>query len=189
MVKKIIILISIVIASAISALAFLIVHFSGVQCDKANSAIVLGAGLHNDVPSPVFQARIDYAIDLYKKGAIQYVYFTGGIGDTASISEAESAKIYALEKGVPSEAIYTEVTSRSTIENLSNVAIMIPQNEQPLIVSDPLHTYRAVLIAKSLDIDALPAPTPYTRYVTLKTQVPFLVREVYYTLKFILSGT
>lgn len=49
-----------------------------------------------------------------------------------------------------------------------------------IIVSDPLHMKRSMLMAKDYEIEALSSPTPTTRYQTLKTKLPFLAREVFF---------
>lgn len=49
-----------------------------------------------------------------------------------------------------------------------------------LVVSDPLHMWRSVAMARDLGLDAYPSPTPTTRFRTWKTKRPFLLRETYY---------
>ena len=49
-----------------------------------------------------------------------------------------------------------------------------------IIVSDPLHMKRAMLMAKDYGIEACSSPTPTTMYKSAKTQIPFLAREVFF---------
>jgi len=49
-----------------------------------------------------------------------------------------------------------------------------------IIVSDPLHMKRAILMAKDYGIEACSSPTPTTMYKSAKTQIPFLAREVFF---------
>ena len=52
--------------------------------------------------------------------------------------------------------------------------------ETALIVSDPLHMKRAMLLAKDAGIRAYSAPTPVTMCRSLRTKIPFLAREMFY---------
>lgn len=49
-----------------------------------------------------------------------------------------------------------------------------------IIVSDPLHMKRALLLARDAGIKGYSSPTPTTRYQSLKTKMPFLAREVFF---------
>jgi len=53
-----------------------------------------------------------------------------------------------------------------------------------LIVSDPLHMRRAMRMAGDLGLDAHPSPTRTSRFQTLGTQIPMLLREVYFNLHY-----
>ena len=84
--------------------------------------------------------------------------------------------------GVPAEDILTEDTSTITQENLENAKVIMKQNgyETAIIVSDPLHMKRAMLLAKDAGIEGYSSPTPTTRYKSLKTKIPFVAREVFF---------
>ena len=49
-----------------------------------------------------------------------------------------------------------------------------------IIVSDPLHMKRAMLLEEEAGINAYSSPTPTSRYVSLRTKIPFLARETFY---------
>ncbi len=155
-----------------------IITYSDESYPVGDSAIVLGAAIWTDEPSPVFEARIDHAMDLYHANAISKIYFTGGVGEGEKWSEAEVAEMYAVGKGVSESDVVIEKTSHTTLQNLENISGFIGENEKVLIVTDPLHAWRAVMMARDLGLDAYPAPTPYTRYISFKSKAEFLVREV-----------
>jgi uncharacterized SAM-binding protein YcdF (DUF218 family) len=149
---------------------------------KADAAIVLGAEVWGNEPSPVFRERINHAINLYKTRNISKVIFTGGVGTGKQISEAEAGKLYAIKNGVSELDILTETKSRTTNQNLK-YALEVAKKDNLnnfLIVSDPLHMKRAVLMARNLGLDAFPSPTPTTRYRSIKSQLQFLSRETYF---------
>jgi uncharacterized SAM-binding protein YcdF (DUF218 family) len=149
---------------------------------KADAAIVLGAAVWGEETSPVFRERINHSINLYKNGDVRTIIFTGGIGDRDEKAEAIIAKRYAIAQGVKSSDILIETESRTTNQNLKNAQKVASSHELTkfLIVSDPLHLKRAVLMARDLGMDAYPSPTPTTRYQTLNSQLEFLTRETYF---------
>ena len=156
----------------------------------ADAAIVLGAAVVGDEPTPVFAARIDHAIGLYREGMVGTIIFTGARSPEDELSEAEAARRYALARGVPADAILTEEASRITSENIANAAqIMRRYNlESALVVSDPPHMLRSVRMACDAGIDAASSPTPTSRYQTLATQFPFIARETVLYLGYLLFG-
>jgi uncharacterized SAM-binding protein YcdF (DUF218 family) len=165
-----------------SSLAVEIYRYSSIEdAAPADAAIVLGTEVWGDQPSPVFRERINHAVDLYKAGTVRALIFTGGVGIGGPIAESEVEREYALDKGVAAEHIYVETESRTTLQNLRGAQEIVEQRElgRVLIVSDPLHMKRAVLMARDLGLDAHPSPTPTTRYQSWKSQLRFLLREVY----------
>jgi uncharacterized SAM-binding protein YcdF (DUF218 family) len=150
--------------------------------EPADAAIVLGAAVWNGQPSPVFEERIRHAIELYQNRQVGFLIFTGGVGENDQIAESLVAARYAIENGVAVQDTYCETTSRITLENLQGAQEILDQQgmRRVLIVSDPLHMRRSVVMARDLDMDAYPSPTPTTRYTGFRTQAGFLVREIYF---------
>jgi len=158
---------------------------------RADYAIVLGAAVDGDRPSPVFKARIDHAIDLWRVGTVSHIIFTGGKGQGDNISEAEAARRYAQDEyGVPTSAILVEDQSRTTMQNLvfAQPFNLGAEKGSALMVSDPLHLRRAMLMATDLGYEAYPSATPLTRYQSLSTKLPFAAREVYFLHHYWLLG-
>jgi uncharacterized SAM-binding protein YcdF (DUF218 family) len=163
------------------ALAGRIVAFSRTSDPApADAAIVLGAAVWGERPSPIFRERIRHAISLYRAGRVRALVFTGGKGQGKPLAEAEAARIYAIEHGVPAGAIFTETLSKTTYENLRQARpIVVNQGfRRVLLVSDPLHMQRAMAMAQGLGLPAYASPTPTTRYRSLRSRVKFLSREV-----------
>lgn len=149
---------------------------------QADVAIVLGASTYNGQVSPVYRERIHHALHLYNNGYVKKLIMTGGLGKGNDISDAHAAKQYALSKNMPAEDILTEDTSAITQENLENAKKIMDENGYgtALIVSDPLHMKRAMLLAKDIGITAYSSPTSTTRYVSLRTKIPFVMREMFF---------
>ena len=148
----------------------------------ADAALVLGAAIDVDQPSPVFAARIDHAVSLLQQGRVQHIIFTGGTAPGASRSEAMVARRYAMDKGVAPSAILIEDRSATTHENLA-FAMPIASKagiRSVLLVSDALHLRRAELMARGLGYSMQLSGTPTSRYRSLTTRLPFALREVYF---------
>jgi uncharacterized SAM-binding protein YcdF (DUF218 family) len=117
--------------------------------ERVETAIVLGAAVIGDAPSPVFAARLDHAATLYREGRAGRILVTGGRSGEDRLSEAASGAAWLETHGVPRGAILLEDGSRTTRQNLANAArVLGPARTAPvLIVSDPLHMRRAMAMA------------------------------------------
>lgn len=148
----------------------------------ADVAIVLGAAISDGEVSPVYRERINHAITLYEEGTVDFIILTGGFGEGSYKSDSQVAKEYALSQGIPEEKILIEEKSTITEENLEFSKEVMEENdlETAIIVSDPLHMKRAMLMAEDYNINAISSPTPTSMYKTLKTKIPFLLREEFF---------
>lgn len=174
----VIFLIGVIVISAVQVLT----HAELNPDARGDAAVVLGAAVYREQPSPVFRERINHAIDLYFQGQVEALIFTGGVGSGDRLAESEAARNYAVAAGVPQEAIWIEIVSRNTSENLAGAkAIADAQGfENLVIVSDPLHMSRAMEIADNLGLQAVSSPTPTTRYQSWEPRFSFFLREVYF---------
>ena len=153
------------------------------QAAPADTIIVLGAAAYDAVPSPVFKARIEHGLDLFKGGLAETLIFTGGYGGGgARFAESQVARRYAMRQGVPETAILIESTSQTTYQNLFEARRLMQEHglQRAIVVSDPLHMARALRLCRALGIDALGSPTPSTRFRSFRTRWEFLAREVYF---------
>jgi len=148
----------------------------------SDCAIVLGAAVYGDQPSPVFEERIKHAVALYRAGTVSKIIFTGGFGAGASHAESTVGADYAIRQGVPPSALLTETRSHTTHENLIEAKSLMSAASlrSAILVSDPLHLKRSARMASDLGIAAVTSPTPTTRYRSLKSRLGFLGRELYF---------
>ncbi len=156
----------------------------------ADAAIVLGAAVADDEPTPVFEERLRHAVSLYTSGQVKLLIMTGGTGPGDALAESEAGRHWAIANGVPSDAIRIETASHTTRENLQNALPLLEESgaRRVLVVTDPLHMQRGLRMARDLGIDAYPSPTPTSRFQTLQTQVPMLLREAWFTLGYMVTG-
>ncbi|MEI7515884.1 MAG: YdcF family protein [Betaproteobacteria bacterium] len=148
---------------------------------SADAAIVLGAAVWGNHPSPVYKERINEAIRLYKNGRVNWLIFTGGTPVSGYPSESFVARSYAISNGVPSQDILVDQRSRTTFENLIEARALMETVgiHSALLVSDPLHMRRAMFIATKLDMIAMPSPTDSSKYQSVTSQAKFLWRETW----------
>ena len=151
---------------------------------ERRAALVLGAKTQDNVMSNALRARVDYAIELYQTGQVGAVIFTGGFRDkdpAREWSESALARDYAMQRGVPSERIWIEQRSTTTLENLREAqAIVNAQGfAQVALVSDRWHLARAQAMARDLGLSVVPAPTPYSVYRSSWPQAKFIGRELW----------
>ena len=185
--NKVAILISLLVVSLI-ILSAIITAVSIAQYGKLDEkahcdvAIILGAATSGEKVSPVYRERINHGIWLFENGYVDYLILTGGVGKGNEKSDAYVAKQYAIEKGVPEQVILIEEKSKITEENLEYAKEIMDafSMDTAIIVSDPLHMKRAMLMVKDYGIEACSSPTPTTMYKSAKTQIPFLAREVFF---------
>jgi uncharacterized SAM-binding protein YcdF (DUF218 family) len=151
------------------------------RMEGADAIVVLGAAQYNGRPSPVFQARLDHAIALWRAGRAPLLVMTGGGQEGDRTTEAATGSAYAVAQGVPAEAILMEDRGRSTQESLEAVAAILAQREAgaTVFVSDRLHMLRVMRIAKDLGVDAYGSPaTDSPSDATLARRVDATVHEL-----------
>jgi uncharacterized SAM-binding protein YcdF (DUF218 family) len=131
------------------------------EARPSDAIVVLGAAQWDGKPSPVLQARLDHAFDLYIAGLAPKLIVTGGVGTGDSYSEGEVARQYLLRKGVPAAALLTETHGRTSYESMAGAAALMQRNgwHSALLVSDPFHMYRLKRMANDLGVQAATSPT------------------------------
>ncbi|CAJ1003625.1 MAG: YdcF family protein [Brevibacillus sp.] len=128
---------------------------------KADVAIVLGAAVWGDQPSPGLRERLDLALQLYREGYVPTLIVSGGLGDGKGVTEAQVMRNYLVEQGVPADRILMESEATNTYENLLFSRQIMQQNglHSALVVSHDYHLARAMDMTRALGISAHPVGT------------------------------
>jgi uncharacterized SAM-binding protein YcdF (DUF218 family) len=175
-----------------NALLGVVVWRYGVEngATRSDCIIVLGAAVHGSKASPVFEERIRHGVQLYQNEFASKIIFTGGVGKAGGNAESAVAREMAIRLGVPEEDILIEEHSRTTRQNLAEARSLMRAHglQSAILVSDPLHMKRAVIMAEDMDMAAVSSPTPTSRYRSLRTQIPFLLRELYFIHHYLVTG-
>jgi uncharacterized SAM-binding protein YcdF (DUF218 family) len=174
-----------------AGLAWDIWRFAGYSAPgPAGAAMVLGAAVLGDEPSPVLVERLRHAEELYQAGDVRKIVVTGGLSPEDDLSEAVASRNWLEAEGIPERDIVVEDQSRTTFENFQLAKPIMEQAgiSDVLIVSDPLHMRRAKLIADRTGIVAETSPTRTSLYRSWDTVIPFLAREVWFMGQYLLFG-
>ncbi len=130
----------------------------------ADAIVVLGAAQYDGRPSPVFEARLAHAVELWHAGIASTFVVTGGRipGDTTT--EAAVARKYAIDHGVPADDIIGEDQARNTLTSMRSVAVLLKGRglHTAVFVSDPTHMLRVLRMAADLGIEGYGSPTPFS---------------------------
>ncbi len=121
----------------------------------ADAIVVLGAAQYNGRPSPVFEARLNQAIHLYRTDVSKRIVVTGGRRAGDRFSEARVGRMYLQTNGVPAPAILGEAPGNTTLDSLRQAGEIARTNgaDSLLLVSDPLHSERIKQIANDLGFE------------------------------------
>lgn len=115
------------------------------EAHRADVIIVMGAAEYRGRPSPVLRARLDHAVELYRKGYSSLFLTTGGAGGDPKFTEAEVGRSYLIDRGIPPERVVVENQGETTAQSLAT-AFEIMQRmglRSCIVVSDGYHIFRA----------------------------------------------
>ena len=133
------------------------------KLEDIDCIIVLGAGIWNNEPSPMLEDRLLEGINLYKNNVSNKIIMSGDHG-RAEYDEVNIMKNYAIERGVKSEDIFMDHAGFSTYESIYR-AKAIFKAKRIVIVTQKYHLYRALYIAKQLDLEAYGVGADPRQYV------------------------
>jgi uncharacterized SAM-binding protein YcdF (DUF218 family) len=143
-----------------AAMVYLAFDGSGDHTEPTEAALVLGYALAPDgTAQPQLIGRMEHAIDLYKRGVVHHLVLSGGVGK-AGRTEAGVMRDQALAAGVPAEALVLDEDARSTVENFACSRPLLERlgSGPVLVVTEPWHMSRAMLLARRHGIPAVASP-------------------------------
>jgi uncharacterized SAM-binding protein YcdF (DUF218 family) len=148
------------------------------QARPAQAIVVLGAAQYDGRPSEVLRARLDHAIDLYRRRLAPVIVVTGGRQPGDRFTEATASADYLRTQGVPESAIRREVSGRSSWQSLAAAALFLHADgiNRVLLVSDPFHSLRLKSMAGELNLEGFASPTRSSP-IHGATEVKFIARE------------
>src|SRR5919107_6014490 len=137
----------------------------------SDAIVVLGSAQYNGVPSSIFEARLEHALQLYRAGVAPVVVTVGGKADGDQFTEAASGRDYLAEAGVPEDALLAVEEGVDTLESMRAVGTVFHERgwDSAVLVTDPWHAMRAERMAEEAGITADSSPTPQGPAVQTRT--------------------
>lgn len=115
--------------------------------------IVFGALVWGDRLSPVLEARVQAAVDLYHAGKVRKLLMTGDNG-RADYDEVTAMKKYAVAHGVPARDVVRDFAGFRTFDSCYRAREVFGVNGAVLVTQE-FHLPRAVFTARRLGVDAV----------------------------------
>ncbi|MDQ3734736.1 MAG: YdcF family protein [Actinomycetota bacterium] len=158
----------------------------------SDAIVVLGSAQYDGEPSPIFEARLDHALDLYNQGVAPMIITVGGRQEGDRYTEAEAGLLWLVDEGVPEEALRAVPDGVDTLRSLQLIADLFSQQglSTAVLVTDPWHALRATRMAEDAGIVASSSPTRQGPAVqTRSTQLRYIARETAAYIFYRLTGS
>ena len=121
---------------------------------KSDAILVLGAYVQEDgTLSPMLEDRMKVGVELFKAGVSERLLLSGD-GHAEEYDETAAMKRYAMENGVPEEAIIRDDAGLSTYTSMYR-AKQVGGYASLVVVTQKYHLYRALYAADRLGLDAV----------------------------------
>jgi uncharacterized SAM-binding protein YcdF (DUF218 family) len=131
------------------------------EAQPADAIAVFGAAEYSGHPSPILHARLDHAVDLYRKQIAPLVITLGGGTDKDSgNTEGGVGRDYLLANGIPFGNIIAETRSTDTEQQVHRLAAIAQENNlhHIVVVSDGTHLFRIRELCKDAGLDVYTSP-------------------------------
>ncbi len=139
------------------------------DAQPADAIAVFGAAEYSGHPSPVLHARLDHAVELYRKKIAPLVITLGGGGDKDSgNTEGGVGRDYLLANGIPFDSIIAETRSTDTEQQVHRLAAIARENHlhHIVVVSDGTHLFRIRELCKAAGLEVYTSPRPALGHIS-----------------------
>ena len=127
-------------------------RYAAAAVPAAPVAIVLGAGIRGDQPTPFLARRLDVAIDLFRQGRVRGLLMTGDNG-RVDHDEVGVMAAYAVANGVPADVIGKDHAGFDTYDSCYRARAIFGVR-RAIIVTQNFHLARATYICRQLGVEA-----------------------------------
>jgi uncharacterized SAM-binding protein YcdF (DUF218 family) len=131
------------------------------EAQSADAIAVFGAAEYSGRPSPVLHARLDHAVELYRKQIAPTVITLGGGSDKDSgNTEGAVGRDYLLANGIPFGDIIAETHSIDTEQQVRSLAAIAREYDYHhiVVVSDATHLFRIRELCQDAGLDVYTSP-------------------------------
>jgi len=139
------------------------------DAQPADAIAVFGAAEYSGHPSPVLHARLDHAVELYRKKIAPLVITLGGGSDKDSgNTEGGVGRDYLLANGIPFDSIIAETRSIDTEQQVHRLAAIARENNlhHIVVVSDGTHLFRIRELCKAAGLEVYTSPRPALGHIS-----------------------
>ncbi len=139
------------------------------EAQPADAIAVFGAAEYLGRPSPILHARLDHAVELYRKQIAPLVITLGGGSDKDSgNTEGGVGRDYLLANGIAFGNIIAETHSVDTEQQVHRLAAIARENglEHIVVVSDGTHLFRIRELCEAAGLDVYTSPRPTIGHIS-----------------------
>jgi uncharacterized SAM-binding protein YcdF (DUF218 family) len=139
------------------------------EAQPADAIAVFGAAEYLGRPSPILHARLDHAVELYRKQIAPLVITLGGGSDKDSgNTEGGVGRDYLLANGIPFGDIIAETHSVDTEQQVHRLAAIAKENgfQHIVVVSDATHLFRIRELCQDAGLDVYTSPRPAVGHIS-----------------------
>ena len=139
------------------------------EAQTSDAIAVFGAAEYAGHPSPVLHARLDHAVDLFRKHVAPIIITLGGGSDKDSgNTEGGVGRDYLLANGVPFADIIAETRSIDTEQQVHRLAAIAHENNfhHIVVVSDGTHLFRIRQLCEDAGLDVYTSPRPALGHIS-----------------------
>jgi SanA protein len=117
-------------------------------------AIVFGAGLRWDgTPTPILRDRVETAADLFFASKVEKLLMSGD-NRFSNYNEPGAMQVYAMQLGVPEQAIVMDYAGRRTYDSCFRARAIFGL-DSVILVTQKFHLPRALFICNALGVEAV----------------------------------
>jgi len=137
--------------------------YSAEKSPSRPVAIVFGAGLWRDgSPTPVLRDRVAMAASLYFAGKVEKLLMSGD-NRFVNYNEPAAMRAFALELGIPDQAIVLDYAGRRTYDTCYRARDIFGVH-QAILITQSFHLPRAIFLCEAMGVSAVGVPADLRQY-------------------------
>ncbi|MGI5289452.1 SanA/YdcF family protein [Nonomuraea polychroma] len=147
---------------------------------ETQAALVLGAGLYADQPTPMLARRLDIAAELYRAGKVRALLLSGD-NSRKDYDEPTAMRDYLRTRGVPDGVMVLDYAGFDTWDSCVR-ARKVFGAERVTVVTQEFHLPRAVTLCRTAGLETFGVGDDSARRLPGPTYV-YAARELFATAK------
>ncbi|MCL2784752.1 MAG: YdcF family protein [Propionibacteriaceae bacterium] len=134
------------------------------EAEPHDVAIVFGAGLYGDQPTPYLQGRLEVARDLFFAGKVRVILVSGD-NLTDEHNEPAVMKAWLIDNGIPANKIVSDYAGIDTYSTCVRAKEIFGVTSA-ILVSQTYHLPRAVTTCQLVGVDVVGVGDETVRYIS-----------------------